>query len=155
MFFTPNPKTEESSAIPETDETGKEPVIAEETGETEETIETGDPENDESVGREYNMGTGGVGSDHLVDDVIEPNTEDDSISQPYGLPLVGDLLSFLSSLIDQHERQNADLMIKTGLSLIMVALEVARDTIAEVPELLDIVKNDLSKHLYQLLSCDK
>lgn len=101
------------------------------------------------------MGTGGVGSDHLVDDVIEPNTEDDSISQPYGLPLVGDLLSFLSSLIDQHERQNADLMIKTGLSLIMVALEVARDTIAEVPELLDIVKNDLSKHLYQLLSCDK
>ena len=46
-------------------------------------------------------------------------------------------------------------MIKTGLSLIMVALEVARDTISDVPELLEIVKNDMTKNLFQLLSCDK
>ena len=111
---------------------------------------------EEPVAREYNMSTGVVGTTEIMpDDIVERPVETDSINQPYGLPLVVDLLSFLSSLIDQHERQNADLMIKTGLSLIMVALEVARDTISDIPELLDIVKNDMSKNLFQLLSCDK
>ena len=40
-------------------------------------------------------------------------------------------------------------MFKSQMSLITVALEVARDQIVEIPELLEIVKNDMTKHLYQ------
>jgi hypothetical protein len=95
------------------------------------------------------MSTGVIGAPLSTLEPMEMSNMDESVSQPYGLPLVVDLLSFLSSLIDQHERQNADLMLKTGLSLIMVALEVARDLIGEIPELLIIVKNDMTKHLFQ------
>ncbi|CAG5085057.1 Oidioi.mRNA.OKI2018_I69.PAR.g10801.t2.cds [Oikopleura dioica] len=123
-------------------------------------IETAEEATEDPVVRDYNMSTAEVGMANPEDDpvivessaLLEDETEE---SRPYGLPLVVDLFTFLASLIDQHERQNPDLMIKTGLSLIMVALEVARDDISEIPELLEIVQNDISKHLYQMLSCDK
>ena len=81
--------------------------------------------------------------------------DEDDLQQPYGLSSIIELLDFISSLINIHDPQNSDHIIKTGLSLITVALEVARDHILEIPELLDIVRVDLTKYLYQLLSCDK
>ena len=91
-------------------------------------------------------------SNSIMTDIDE---DEDDLQQPYGLSSIIELLDFISSLINIHDPQNSDHIIKTGLSLITVALEVARDHILEIPELLDIVRVDLTKYLYQLLSCDK
>ena len=87
--------------------------------------------------------------------MTEIDEDEDDLQQPYGLSSIIELLDFISSLINIHDPQNSDHIIKTGLSLITVALEVARDHILEIPELLEIVRVDLTKYLYQLLSCDK
>ena len=58
----------------------------------------GEQEHAEVV-RDYNMSTGVVGTSEIIDEVMEQATEEDTLNQPYGLPLVVDLLSFLSSLI--------------------------------------------------------
>ena len=87
--------------------------------------------------------------------LTEIDEDEDDLQQPYGLSSIIELLDFISSLINIHDPQNSDHIIKTGLSLITVALEVARDHILEIPELLEIVRVDLTKYLYQLLSCDK
>ena len=91
-------------------------------------------------------------SNSIMTDIDE---DEDDLQQPYGLSSIIELLDFISSLINIHDPQNSDHIIKTGLSLITVALEVARDHILDIPELLDIVRVDLTKYLYQLLSCDK
>ena len=64
------------------------------------TTEKGEGEQEHSeVVRDYNMSTGVVGTSDIIDEVVEQATEEDTLNQPYGLPLVVDLLSFLSSLI--------------------------------------------------------
>ena len=87
--------------------------------------------------------------------VEESEEEQEDDNQPFGLGSIIDLLDFITSLINLNDTNNADIIIKTCLSLITVALEVARDQIMEIPQLLEIVQTDLSKYLYQLLSCDK
>lgn len=66
---------------------------------------------------------------------------------PYGLPCVRELLRFLVSLTNPHDRHNTDMMIHMGLSLLMVALESGADSIPNYKSLLGLVRDDMCKNL--------
>ncbi|XP_015279786.1 PREDICTED: Golgi-specific brefeldin A-resistance guanine nucleotide exchange factor 1 isoform X2 [Gekko japonicus] len=72
---------------------------------------------------------------------------------PYGLPCIRELLRFLISLTNPHDRHNSDVMIHMGLQLLTVALELA--SVAKCPSLLGLVKEELCRYLFQLLSVER
>ncbi|KAM9365735.1 Golgi-specific brefeldin A-resistance guanine nucleotide exchange factor 1 isoform 2-T2 [Pholidichthys leucotaenia] len=72
---------------------------------------------------------------------------------PYGLPCLRELFRFLISLTNPHDRHNTDTMMHMGLQLLTVALESAH--IASYQSLLVLVKDELCRHLFQLLSMDR
>ncbi|NWQ95299.1 GBF1 factor, partial [Burhinus bistriatus] len=72
---------------------------------------------------------------------------------PYGLPCIRELFRFLISLTNPHDRHNSEVMIHMGLQLLTVALESA--PIANCQSLLGLVKEDLCRHLFQLLSVER
>ncbi|XP_038593458.1 Golgi-specific brefeldin A-resistance guanine nucleotide exchange factor 1 isoform X1 [Micropterus salmoides] len=72
---------------------------------------------------------------------------------PYGLPCLRELFRFLISLTNPHDRHNTDAMMHMGLQLLTVALESAH--IANYQTLLGLVKDELCRHLFQLLSVDR
>ncbi|KAM4031172.1 Golgi-specific brefeldin A-resistance guanine nucleotide exchange factor 1 isoform 10-T11 [Anomaloglossus baeobatrachus] len=72
---------------------------------------------------------------------------------PYGLPCIRELLRFLISLTNPHDRHNSEVMIHMGLQLITVALECA--PIANYISLLGLVKDELCRHVFQLLNGDR
>lgn len=72
---------------------------------------------------------------------------------PYGLPCLRELFRFLISLTNPHDRHNSDVMMHMGLQLLNVALEAAH--IAPYQSLLGLVKDELCRHLIQLLGVDR
>ncbi|KAM3606518.1 uncharacterized protein V6R79_017763 [Siganus canaliculatus] len=72
---------------------------------------------------------------------------------PYGLPCLRELFRFLISLTNPHDRHNTDAMMHMGLQLLTVALESGH--IANYQSLLGLVKDELCRHLFQLLSVDR
>ncbi|CAJ1057648.1 Golgi-specific brefeldin A-resistance guanine nucleotide exchange factor 1 isoform X6 [Xyrichtys novacula] len=72
---------------------------------------------------------------------------------PYGLPCLRELFRFLISLTSPHDRHNTDAMMHMGLQLLTVALESGH--IANYQSLLGLVKDELCRHLFQLLSVDR
>uniref|UniRef100_A0A8C5CGU9 Golgi brefeldin A resistant guanine nucleotide exchange factor 1 n=1 Tax=Gadus morhua TaxID=8049 RepID=A0A8C5CGU9_GADMO len=72
---------------------------------------------------------------------------------PYGLPCLRELFRFLISLTNPHDRHNTDAMIHMGLQLLTVALESAH--IAPYQSLLGLVKDELCRHLFQLLNVER
>uniref|UniRef100_A0A8C1JJN6 Golgi-specific brefeldin A-resistance guanine nucleotide exchange factor 1 n=1 Tax=Cyprinus carpio TaxID=7962 RepID=A0A8C1JJN6_CYPCA len=72
---------------------------------------------------------------------------------PYGLPCLRELFRFLISLTNPHDRHNSDVMLHMGLQLLNVALEAAH--IAPYQSLLCLVKDELCRHLTQLLGVDR
>ncbi|XP_074501727.1 Golgi-specific brefeldin A-resistance guanine nucleotide exchange factor 1 isoform X1 [Sebastes fasciatus] len=72
---------------------------------------------------------------------------------PYGLPCLRELFRFLISLTNPHDRHNTDAMMHMGLQLLTVALEAAH--ITNYQSLLGLVKDELCRHLFQLLSVDR
>lgn len=72
---------------------------------------------------------------------------------PYGLPCLRELFRFLISLTNPHDRHNSDVMMHMGLQLLTVALEAS--DIAPYQSLLVLVKDELCRHLFQLLSMDR
>ncbi|XP_051945583.1 Golgi-specific brefeldin A-resistance guanine nucleotide exchange factor 1-like isoform X5 [Xyrauchen texanus] len=72
---------------------------------------------------------------------------------PYGLPCLRELFRFLISLTNPHDSHNSDVMMHMGLQLLNVALEAAN--IAPYQSLLCLVKDELCRHLIQLLSLDR
>ncbi|XP_056147557.1 Golgi-specific brefeldin A-resistance guanine nucleotide exchange factor 1 [Lampris incognitus] len=79
--------------------------------------------------------------------------KDGSSLIPYGLPCLRELFRFLISLTNPHDRHNTDAMMHMGLQLLTVALESAH--IANYQSLLGLVKDELCRHLFQLLSVDR
>lgn len=67
---------------------------------------------------------------------------------PYGLPCIRELLRFLISLTNPHDRHNSEVMIHMGLQLLTVALELA--SVANFPSLLGLVKEELCRYLFQV-----
>lgn len=69
---------------------------------------------------------------------------------PYGLVCVRELFRFLISLCNPLDKQNTEVMIHLGLTLLTVALEVGADSIGKYSTLLTLVKNELSRNLFSV-----
>ena len=82
-------------------------------------------------------------ADHDIDTVPE--------IKPYGLPSIRELFSVLVGLLEPHDGQHIDTMRIMALRIIDVALEVAGPSIAKHPSLAAIAKDDLCRHLFQLV----
>lgn len=74
---------------------------------------------------------------------------------PYGLPCIRELFRFLISLCNPMDKQNTDVMIHMGLTLLTVTFEVGADSIGKYDSLLAIVKDDLCKNLFALLATER
>ncbi|XP_048864709.1 Golgi-specific brefeldin A-resistance guanine nucleotide exchange factor 1 isoform X1 [Brienomyrus brachyistius] len=83
----------------------------------------------------------------------QPSQKDGVAPLPYGLPCLRELFRFLISLTNPHDRHNSDVMLHMGLQLLTVALEAAY--IAPYQSLLGLVKDELCRHLFQLLNMDR
>lgn len=66
---------------------------------------------------------------------------------PYGALCVRELFRFLVSLCSPLDKQNNEIMMHLGLSLLQVALEIAADALSNFPSLLVLVKDDLCRNL--------
>lgn len=76
----------------------------------------------------------------------------ESISiKPYGLPSIRELFRVLVDLLQPHSKQHGDGMRVMALRIIDVALEVAGPSIARHPSLAMLAKDDLCRHLFQLV----
>ncbi|CAB0044114.1 unnamed protein product [Trichogramma brassicae] len=71
---------------------------------------------------------------------------------PYGSLCIRELFRFLVSLCSPHDKQNTEVMIHLGLSLLQVVLEVAADSLANFPSLLALAKDELARNLIVLLA---
>lgn len=81
----------------------------------------------------------------------EVNAGDDTTIKPYSLPSIRELFRVLVDLLQPHNRQHADAMRVMALRIIDVALEVAGPSIAKHPSLATLARNDLCRHLFQLV----
>lgn len=81
-----------------------------------------------------------------------PSIEEELVLVPYGLACVRELFRFLISLCNPLDKQNTDVMVHLGLTLLMVAFEVGADSIGKYTALLALVKDDLCRNLF-LVSC--
>lgn len=66
---------------------------------------------------------------------------------PYGSLCVRELFRFLASICNPLDKQNTEIMMHLGLSLLQVALEIAADALANFTSLLSLAKDDLSRNL--------
>ncbi|KAL8699180.1 MAG: hypothetical protein Q9224_001529 [Gallowayella concinna] len=74
--------------------------------------------------------------------------------KPYGLPSIRELFRVLVDLLQPHNKQQGDGMKVMALRIIDVALEVAGPSIARHPSLAMLAKDDLCRHLFQLVRSD-
>ncbi|CAF3875585.1 unnamed protein product [Rotaria sp. Silwood2] len=74
---------------------------------------------------------------------------------PYGWPCVRGLFRFLTTLINNYDKNNTEYMMTVGLNLLTVALEVGADYLANYPLLLSIVKDSLCQNLLSMLNCNR
>ncbi|CAF3574167.1 unnamed protein product [Rotaria sordida] len=74
---------------------------------------------------------------------------------PYGWPCVRGLFRFLTTLINNYDKNNTEYMITVGLNLLTVALEVGADYLANYPLLLSIVKDSLCRNLLSMVNCNR
>ncbi|KAL3273590.1 hypothetical protein HHI36_015022 [Cryptolaemus montrouzieri] len=84
-----------------------------------------------------------------------PQSEEETSFLPYGLACVKELFRFLISLCNPHDKQNTDVMIHLGLTLLTVAFEVGADNIGKFPSLLALMKDDLCRNLFSLLNTER
>ncbi|KAL8938087.1 MAG: hypothetical protein Q9216_004085 [Gyalolechia sp. 2 TL-2023] len=78
-------------------------------------------------------------------------TEEPVTIKPYGLPSIRELFRVLVDLLQPHSKQHGDGMRVMALRIIDVALEVAGSSIARHPSLAMLAKDDLCRHLFQLV----
>lgn len=79
-----------------------------------------------------------------------PQMQEEVSLSPYGLACVRELLRFLISLCNPRDKQNTDVMIHLGLTLLTVAFEVSADNIGKYATLLALVKDDLCRNLFSV-----
>lgn len=79
------------------------------------------------------------------------STEENTSIKPYGLPSIRELFRVLVDLLQPHNKQHGDGMKVMALRIIDVALEVAGPSIARHPSLAMLAKDDLCRHLFQLV----
>ena len=76
--------------------------------------------------------------------------QEETVLVPYGLACVRELFRFLISLCNPLDKQNTDVMIHLGLTLLTVAFEVGADSIGKYSHLLALVRDDLCRNLFSV-----
>ena len=71
--------------------------------------------------------------------------------KPYSLPSIRELFRVLVDLLQPDSKQHGETLRVMALRIIDVALEVAGPSIAKHPSLASLAKNDLCRHLFQLV----
>ena len=84
----------------------------------------------------------------------EPYGELSEDVKPYSLPSIRELFRVLIDLLDPYNPQHTDTMRVMSLRIIDVALEVAGPSIARHPRLAQLAKDDLCRHLFQLVKSE-
>ncbi|EAT38431.1 AAEL009678-PA [Aedes aegypti] len=132
----------------------KQDIIQEETdgGQTQpdSLIETPIPPESEELPADSFVNSVGVRFTQQEDEIVGPTPH-----LPYGLPCIRELFRFLISLCNPLDKQNTDVMIHMGLTLLTVTFEVGADSIGKYDSLLTIVKDDLCKNLFSLLTTER
>lgn len=67
---------------------------------------------------------------------------------PYGLISVRELFRLIVMLCNPVNKENTDVIIQLGLTLLMVCLQVGADSIGQFTSILPIVKDDLCRNLF-------
>ncbi|KAK2746377.1 GDP/GTP exchange factor for ARF [Myotisia sp. PD_48] len=88
--------------------------------------------------------------------VVQPDQYEDMDIEvkPYSLPSIMELFRVLIDLLDPHNLQHTDAMRVMSLRIIDVALEVAGPSVARHPSLAELAKDELCRHLFQLVRSD-
>lgn len=86
--------------------------------------------------------------------VIDTNADGSIEIKSYSLPSIRELFRVLVDLLEPHDQQHTDAMRVMALKIIDVALEVAGPSLAKHPSLATIAKDDLCRHLFQLVRSD-
>ncbi|KAF8416147.1 hypothetical protein BGX38DRAFT_1244736 [Terfezia claveryi] len=84
----------------------------------------------------------------------ESDAEEEVEIRPYSLPSMRELLRVLVEILDPHNKTHTDTMRIMALRIIDVAFEVAGPSIAKHPSLAGLAKDDLCRHLFQLVRSD-
>ncbi|KAL8709936.1 MAG: hypothetical protein Q9220_005386, partial [cf. Caloplaca sp. 1 TL-2023] len=87
-------------------------------------------------------------------DISQPpreSTEDISVIKPYGLPSIRELFRVLVDLLQPQSKQHGDAMKVMAMIILDVALETAGPSIARHSSLAMLAKDDLCRHLFQLV----
>ncbi|KAJ9591988.1 hypothetical protein L9F63_001500, partial [Diploptera punctata] len=74
---------------------------------------------------------------------------------PYGVVCVRELFRFLISLCNPLDKQNTEVMIHMGLTLLTVALEIGADSIGKYNSLLSLVKDELCRNLFSAYGAER
>lgn len=82
-------------------------------------------------------------------------SDEQATLHPYGIACVRELLRFLVSLCNPHDRQNTELMISLGLALLTVAFEIGADSIGRYETLMVLVRDDMCRCLFALLTTER
>jgi golgi-specific brefeldin A-resistance guanine nucleotide exchange factor 1 len=69
---------------------------------------------------------------------------------PYGVACVRELFRFLVSLCNPLDKQNTEVMIHIGLTLLTVAFEIGADHIGRYNTLLTLIKDDMCRNLFSV-----
>ncbi|CAH1968968.1 unnamed protein product [Acanthoscelides obtectus] len=84
-----------------------------------------------------------------------PQMQEEVTLSPYGLASVRELFRFLISLCNPLDKQNTEVEIHLGLTLLTVAFEVGADSIGKYNTLLALVKDDMCRNLLSLLNTER
>lgn len=93
--------------------------------------------------------------DEYVNSVGVRFTSDVESNVPYGIPCIRELFRFLISLCNPLDSQNNDNVIHIALNLLTVVFEVASDNIGNFYSLTTLVKDELCRNLFSLLSTER
>lgn len=134
------------------------PLTQDESGEPENVITV--PENEELVASEENVPEEEPVAieppkDDYVNSVGVRFTQDVESYVPYGIPCIRELFRFLISLCNPLDAQNNENVIHTALNLLTVVFEVASDNIGNFYSLTTLVKDELCRNLFSLLTSER
>lgn len=93
--------------------------------------------------------------DDYVNSVGVRFTTDVDSYVPYGIPCIRELFRFLISLCNPLDAQNNDNVIHIALNLLTVVFEVASDNIGNFYSLTTLVKDELCRNLFSLLTTER
>ncbi|KAL8953387.1 MAG: hypothetical protein Q9222_000764 [Ikaeria aurantiellina] len=147
------PSVDGNSVVPTSSKAGRRPSPVEETDGTNANAEDGQTSTSLDLPRRNGETIAQRASASAVELSQPPrkSTEDIAVIKPYGLPSIRELFRVLVDLLQPQSKQHGDGMKVMAMKIIDVALETAGPSIARHPSLAMLAKDDLCRHLFQLV----